>query len=260
MTFQARLYRFRKERGISQEDLAEIVGVSRQAVQKWESGASRPDMDNLMALSRYFGITLDYLVTGQESPTAAETTVPARAPYLPGYHYEYRSTATLWGLPLVHINVGRFGIHWARGILAIGNVATGVFALGGISAGVLCLGGTGVGLLTLGGIAVGGIAVGGLAIGALAALGGLAISFGLACGGAAIGGAYAIGGAATATRIAAGGAASASIAIGDAVKGSIAFPQEQWGPGTPDAIRTAIAQMYPNTPEFITALFAFFAK
>ena len=40
--FEQRLYRLRKERGISQEELADIVGVSRQAVQKWESGASQP--------------------------------------------------------------------------------------------------------------------------------------------------------------------------------------------------------------------------
>lgn len=38
--FEQRLYRLRKERGISQEELADIVGVSRQAVQKWESGGS----------------------------------------------------------------------------------------------------------------------------------------------------------------------------------------------------------------------------
>ena len=42
--FQDRLNRLRRERGLSQEDLAEVVGVTRQAVQKWESGASRPDM------------------------------------------------------------------------------------------------------------------------------------------------------------------------------------------------------------------------
>lgn len=40
MSFEERLYQLRRERGISQEELANIVGVSRQAVQKWESGAS----------------------------------------------------------------------------------------------------------------------------------------------------------------------------------------------------------------------------
>lgn len=257
MTFQNRLYRLRKERGISQEDLAEVVGVSRQAVQKWESGASRPDMDNLTALSRYFDTTLDYLISGVE-PTETE---PSHAPtYYPRAHFEYRSKATLFGLPLVHINVGRFGMHWARGILAIGNVATGVFALGGLSAGGLCLGGASTGLLALGGVAVGGIALGGLALGALAALGGLALSFGLSIGGFAVGGAYALGGAASASQIAAGGAASAPIAIGDAVSGSITFSKGQWNAATPEAIRTAITQIYPHTPDWIAALFSSMAR
>ena len=65
MEFRERLYQLRKGRGISQEELAHTVGVSRQAVQKWEAGTSRPDLDNLAALARYFNVTLDYLVTGQ---------------------------------------------------------------------------------------------------------------------------------------------------------------------------------------------------
>ena len=48
----------------------EVGGVPRQAVQKWESGASRPDMDNLAALARYFGVTLDHLVLGGRAPSA----------------------------------------------------------------------------------------------------------------------------------------------------------------------------------------------
>ncbi|WP_294550391.1 helix-turn-helix transcriptional regulator [uncultured Pseudoflavonifractor sp.] len=62
--FEEQLYQLRRERGISQEELANVVGVSRQAVQKWESGASQPNMDNLIAISEYFGVTLDYLLKG----------------------------------------------------------------------------------------------------------------------------------------------------------------------------------------------------
>ena len=64
--FEERLYQLRRERGISQEELANIIGVSRQAVQKWESGASQPNIDNLVAISEYFGVTLDYLLKGDE--------------------------------------------------------------------------------------------------------------------------------------------------------------------------------------------------
>ncbi len=65
--FEERLYQLRREWGISQEELANIIGVSRQAVQKWESGASQPNMDNLVAISEYFGVTLDYLLKGGEN-------------------------------------------------------------------------------------------------------------------------------------------------------------------------------------------------
>lgn len=62
MTFQEKLYRLRRERGLSQEGLASALGVSRQAVQKWESGAASPDTNNLIALSDYFGVTLDSIL------------------------------------------------------------------------------------------------------------------------------------------------------------------------------------------------------
>lgn len=253
--FQEQLYQLRKERSLSQEELAGVVGVSRQAVQKWESGASRPDIDNLVALSHYFGVTLDELVCGGDPVSRPAYSPPPRSDCGP-WHYEYKSRRTLFGLPLVHINLSHGGLRWARGILAIGNAATGVLAIGGISLGVLSLGGLSLGALSLGGLAAGAAALGGLAAGALAACGGVALSFGLACGGAAVGGAYALGGAATAWNIAAGGAASAHIAIGDAVNGVITFPQDAWGPETGAAIRAAILQQFPNTPAILVTLFS----
>ena len=247
MLFQSRLYHLRRARGISQEELAGIVGVSRQAVQKWESGASRPDMDNLAALGRYFGVSLDYLITGAEREPPQQDAPPIQTVYLPGWHYEYKSRRTLFGLPLIHINLGQGGVHWARGVIAVGNLATGLLlAAGGLSTGLVSLGGVSLGLLALGGVAAG----------VLSALGGVALSFGLAVGGAAIGGAYAMGGAATASQIAAGGAASAHIAIGDAVEGAVTFPKEGWGPGTSTAIQAVILREYPGTPPLLVWLFS----
>ena len=52
----------RKKKGISQEDLANALNVSRHAVSKWESSQSVPDMDKIVALSSYFNITTDYLL------------------------------------------------------------------------------------------------------------------------------------------------------------------------------------------------------
>ncbi len=57
-----KLYVLRKKRGLSQEQLAERLNVSRQAISKWESGTSIPESDKLITISQYFNVTLDYLM------------------------------------------------------------------------------------------------------------------------------------------------------------------------------------------------------
>ena len=65
MTFAEKLIRLRKREGWSQEALAESLGVSRQAVSRWEQGTAMPSADNLIYLSKLYGITLDALVHGE---------------------------------------------------------------------------------------------------------------------------------------------------------------------------------------------------
>lgn len=65
MSFSENLKSIRKEKGISQEDLAEIIGVSRQAVSKWEQGLGYPEMEKLLILSKKLNISLDYLMLGE---------------------------------------------------------------------------------------------------------------------------------------------------------------------------------------------------
>lgn len=64
----ARLYDYRRANHFSQEELAERIGVSRQAISKWERGESSPDTDNLIALAKLYGITIDELINGTEIP------------------------------------------------------------------------------------------------------------------------------------------------------------------------------------------------
>ncbi len=72
MTLADRIQQLRRQKGISQEELADRVGVSRQAVSKWESEQSTPDMDKVILLSDYFEVTTDYLLKGIEpAPPAA---------------------------------------------------------------------------------------------------------------------------------------------------------------------------------------------
>ncbi len=63
-----RLLEYRKANGYSQEQLAEKIGVSRQAISKWERSESSPDTDNLIALSRLYGVTIDELLNGSGAP------------------------------------------------------------------------------------------------------------------------------------------------------------------------------------------------
>ncbi len=62
MEFNNKLYELRKQKGFSQEELANRLNVSRQTVSKWEVGDSTPDMEKLVAMSDLFGISLDELV------------------------------------------------------------------------------------------------------------------------------------------------------------------------------------------------------
>ena len=76
MNIAERILKLRKENGISQEELAEIVGVSRQAVSKWESEQSQPDIDNIIALCDYFNVSTDYLLRGEKTWTGDEPHIP----------------------------------------------------------------------------------------------------------------------------------------------------------------------------------------
>ncbi|MDR0917073.1 MAG: helix-turn-helix domain-containing protein [Oscillospiraceae bacterium] len=67
-----RLVALRKEHGYSQETLAEKLGISRQAVSKWERAESAPDVDNLILLARLYGVTLDTLLSGDGELPEAE--------------------------------------------------------------------------------------------------------------------------------------------------------------------------------------------
>ena len=67
MNTAQRLQQLRKEKGMSQEELAERLGVSRQAVSKWESSTSDPSTSNLLALAKLYGISAEELLHCVES-------------------------------------------------------------------------------------------------------------------------------------------------------------------------------------------------
>ena len=78
MTTGQRIAAKRKEQGLSQENLGEQLGVSRQAIYKWESDASLPDIDKLITLSRLFGVSVGWLLGVEEAPEKPEETLTDR--------------------------------------------------------------------------------------------------------------------------------------------------------------------------------------
>lgn len=253
MELQGKLQKLRKERGLSQEKLAELIGVSRQAVSKWESGQSYPELDKMIALSTLFDVSMDHLVKDTPSSPNVEEITPRfhQTDLKFMYHYEYKSKRTCYGLPLLHINIGR-GVYIAKGIVAIGNIAIGALSMGVIALGGICLGALGLGLITLAGLALGLLAaIGGLAVGTIA-IGGLAVGI-FAIGGLSVG-VFSLGGGAIASHIAIGGYASGHIAIGDSVRGAhtLAVQNHDFSSIKAEQVEDLITQEYPRLWRFIT--------
>lgn len=234
MDFAERLFQLRRERGYSQEQLADMLDISRQAVSKWEAGQTMPDLPKLIALAEHFDVSLDSLVRPDVPYRAAGQPIMCRGCRA----YEYKSKRRICGVPLVHVHFSaNGGLKVARGIIAVGNVAVGVVALGGFSLGILSLGGIGAGLLTIGGLALGAVSIGGVSVGLLA-FGGCAF------------GVYAVGGAATASRLAIGGAAAAPASMGENADAGL-----QLGSGVTSEMKRAYLSTHaPEIPAWIRDL------
>ena len=72
MEFNEKLQELRKQKGLTQEELAELLYVSRTAISKWESGRGFPNIESLKAISKFFSVSLDELLSGEEILAIAE--------------------------------------------------------------------------------------------------------------------------------------------------------------------------------------------
>lgn len=66
MSIAERLQKLRKQSGYSQEQVAEMLGLSRQAISKWESGQGKPEIDNIVKLTEIYNVSADYILLGTE--------------------------------------------------------------------------------------------------------------------------------------------------------------------------------------------------
>ena len=72
MEFNEKLQELRKQKGLTQEELAESLYVSRTAISKWESGRGYPNIESLKAIAKFYSVTIDELLSGEEVLTIAE--------------------------------------------------------------------------------------------------------------------------------------------------------------------------------------------
>ncbi len=103
-----RLYEYRKSMGLSQEELAAKIGVSRQAVSKWERAEASPDTDNLIELSKVYGVTLDEMLRGKDEASPAEETAAEAVSETPAAE---EPTPEEPAEPTEKVQVGWHGIH-----------------------------------------------------------------------------------------------------------------------------------------------------
>lgn len=222
MTFGEKLSRLRKENNCTQEQLAELLEVSRQSVSKWESDIAYPETEKLIRLAKLFDCSTDYLLREDctDRTSAEKEHASDGLSYITGIVKrqlrERKSEKTVFGMPLYHVARNAHGFFAvglkARGVIAVGLYARGVISLGGLSMGVLSLGLLSIGLLALGTFALGLLAFGAIALGIFTAG---AISVGVVSFGALSIGAFSVGAMSVGKYIAVGDYARAMIAIGN---------------------------------------------
>ena len=82
MEFHEKLQELRKQKGLTQEELAQALFVSRTAISKWESGRGYPNIDSLKAIAKFYCVTIDELLSGEEALTIAEADQKQTTGYL----------------------------------------------------------------------------------------------------------------------------------------------------------------------------------
>ena len=216
MTLGEKLSKLRRENNYTQEQLADILAVSRQAISKWESNITYPETDKLIRLSELFDCSLDYLLKDELETDSKNQKNDGEKVFFQKYFRERKSEKTLWGMPLWHIGKRArgfvaIGIN-ARGVIAIGLKARGILSLGLFSVGVLSFGLLSIGLLAAGMLSIGALAAGCFALGILVTG---AICLGIVSVGAIAIGDFSVGALAIGKYFSYGDHAQAMIAVGD---------------------------------------------
>ena len=95
MRFADKLIQLRKEKGLSQEDLADSLGVSRQAVSRWEQGNTFPDLPNLQKIVKVFGVSADYLICDDYAEEGLNDNAPVFEADKPQSQFDFKANRFL---------------------------------------------------------------------------------------------------------------------------------------------------------------------
>lgn len=96
MTFGERLYELRNKNNLSQEELAEVLDVSRQSISKWENDKAYPEMTRLLFMSDYFDVSLDYLMRGIKKENNEEKVTADDADKNSNDKYKTKNILLVW--------------------------------------------------------------------------------------------------------------------------------------------------------------------
>ena len=96
MTFGERLYELRNKNNLSQEELAEVLDVSRQSISKWENDKAYPEMTRLLFMSDYFDVSLDYLMRGIKKENNEEKVTAGDADKNSNDKYKTKNILLVW--------------------------------------------------------------------------------------------------------------------------------------------------------------------
>ena len=242
MTTGEKIAKLRKEYNYTQEQLAQLLGVSRQSISKYESDIAYPETDKLIRLGEIFDCSLDYLlkdnVEERSGNTVEDAYIKANAEALVKESikrlttFEKKSKKTIKGLPLWHVGKHAVGIT-ARGVISIGLCSIGCISLGVVSLGLFAIGAFALGIIALGSLAAGAFVCGGVGAGILV-LGGLAA------------GDFAFGGLVVGDYFAYGDMARGMFAIG--ATDAVGFCFEHLGELSPETKQEMIQMMYKEIP------------
>lgn len=265
MTLGEKIAKQRKAQNLTQEQLAEILGVSRQSVSKWESDTAYPETGKLIKIGELFGCSMDYLLKeNRMEPEYRETPLeplkvtvnPRSLIQLP----EKTSQRTICGIPLYQTGKNArgffaFGIN-ARGVFAAGVKAKGIVSFGVLSTGVLSFGVLSLGLLAFGAFTVGVLSFGAISLGIIA-LG--AISIGIISVGAVSIGCFSTGALAVGKYAAIGERAHAMVAWGTGTaNGSLYSNVAPLSGGDFTLFQTNLHEIVPSWLKWAQTLFTTF--